>query len=314
MPSFYQTMRSMMDTSWLLDFVALADCGNFSRAAERRNMTQPAFSRRIRLLEDWVGAALLDRSTHQASLTPAGVCFLPTATDILRRLQLGAEEARHVAQSNATVLRFAATHALSLTFFPAWLRALEMRSPLGAVSLVADHMQNCEQMMLQGQVNFLLCHHHPAAPTKLRGQEFCSIRLGDDLLLPVSASLLSTKDQLLRPLFELPGAPDRPVPFLAFAETSGLGRILASRNAHQASPTWLDIVFSSHVATVLTSMARNAHGLTWAPRSLIEDDLESGNLVRAGPTEWDVPVEIRLFRSRSRLNQAAESFWSLAAE
>ncbi len=64
-----------MDTSWLQDFLTLADCGNFSRAAERRNMTQPAFSRRIRMLEEWVGAALFDRSTHQATLTPAGACF-----------------------------------------------------------------------------------------------------------------------------------------------------------------------------------------------------------------------------------------------
>ncbi|MCB2102451.1 MAG: LysR family transcriptional regulator, partial [Rhodobacterales bacterium] len=37
-----------MELSWLEDFVALAETGSFSRAAERRNLTQPAFSRRIR--------------------------------------------------------------------------------------------------------------------------------------------------------------------------------------------------------------------------------------------------------------------------
>jgi DNA-binding transcriptional LysR family regulator len=302
-------MRSVMDTSWLQDFLTLADCGNFSRAAERRNMTQPAFSRRIRMLEEWVGAALFDRSTHQATLTPAGACFQPTATEILRRLQLGLEEARHAAQSNATVLRFAATHALSLTFFPAWLRSIEMLSPLGAVNLVADHMKNCEQMMLQGEVNFLLCHHHPAAATKLHGQDFRSIKLGEDVLLPVSA-----KGATAGPLHELPGTQERPVAFLAFAETSGMGRILASCSAQQQRPMWLDTVFSSHVATVLTSMARSGRGLAWAPRSLIEDDLRRGDLVRAGTSEWDVPIEIHLFRPRSRQSQAAEAFWALAAQ
>jgi len=52
-----------MDIMWLEDFIKLADEGNFSRAAEARNLTQPAFSRRIRALEDWVGATLVDRDT-----------------------------------------------------------------------------------------------------------------------------------------------------------------------------------------------------------------------------------------------------------
>ena len=80
-----------MDVSWLQDFLALAETGNFSRAAARRNITQPAFSRRIRLLEDWVGAPLVDRSTHQAALTPAGERFRPAAIEVLRRLLLGQE-------------------------------------------------------------------------------------------------------------------------------------------------------------------------------------------------------------------------------
>ena len=57
-----------MDIMWLEDFIKLADEGNFSRAAEARNLTQPAFSRRIRALEDWVGATLVDRDTHRIAL------------------------------------------------------------------------------------------------------------------------------------------------------------------------------------------------------------------------------------------------------
>jgi hypothetical protein len=56
-----------MDIMWLEDFIKLADEGNFSRAAEARNLTQPAFSRRIRALEEWVGATLVDRDTIRFS-------------------------------------------------------------------------------------------------------------------------------------------------------------------------------------------------------------------------------------------------------
>lgn len=48
---------------WLEDFVALAESGNFSRAAELRATAQPAFSRHIRSLEEWLGVTLVDRST-----------------------------------------------------------------------------------------------------------------------------------------------------------------------------------------------------------------------------------------------------------
>ncbi|HXO95917.1 MAG TPA: LysR family transcriptional regulator, partial [Chthoniobacterales bacterium] len=77
---------------WLEDFLALMDCGNFSRAAELRHVTQPAFSRRIRALEHWVGVDLFERDTHPVTLTEAGHRFRLVAEEILRRLREGREE------------------------------------------------------------------------------------------------------------------------------------------------------------------------------------------------------------------------------
>src|SRR3546814_9730261 len=75
-----------MNLSWLEDFLALAASGNFSRAAQERHMTQPAFSRRIRALEDWLGVALFDRATHPVALTETGEWFRTTAQEILGRV------------------------------------------------------------------------------------------------------------------------------------------------------------------------------------------------------------------------------------
>ncbi|MDI6837448.1 MAG: LysR family transcriptional regulator, partial [Rhizobiaceae bacterium] len=58
-----------MESRWLEDFLSLVDTRNFSRSAEARYTTQPAFSRRIKSLEDWVGAKLFDRTTQPISLT-----------------------------------------------------------------------------------------------------------------------------------------------------------------------------------------------------------------------------------------------------
>ena len=73
--------------NWLEDFLSLAETGGFSRAAEARAIAQPAFSRHIRALEEWVGADLCDRSSHPTELTAAGRRFLPLLKQVLADLE-----------------------------------------------------------------------------------------------------------------------------------------------------------------------------------------------------------------------------------
>src|SRR3954464_12413227 len=117
-----------MNLSWLDDFMALAATGNFSRAGDERHMPQPAFSRRIRALEEWLGVDLFDRSSQPARLTAAGEWFRPQAEELLARVARVPGEARAVAEANASTLRLAATHALSFTFVPRWLQGLEAQT------------------------------------------------------------------------------------------------------------------------------------------------------------------------------------------
>lgn len=71
--------------------------------------------------------------------------------------------------------------------------------------------------------------------------------------------------------------------------------------------------FSSHLAATLMMMAREGHGAAWLPQTLAKDDLELGRLVRAGPEQLDIPVEIRLFRSPDCRNAAADELWQVLA-
>ncbi|CAO3454631.1 Transcriptional regulator, LysR family [Azospirillum argentinense] len=297
-----------MELNWLEDFLALAECGNFSRAAEGRNLTQPAFSRRIRALEDWTGTPLFDRSTQPVGLTEAGRRFRPFANETVRRLLQGREEARLASDAAATALRFAATHALSLTFFPTWLSRLEGQARLGAIHLLSDSMQACEQVMMQGQAQFLLCHAHAAAPSRLEAGAFRSAVVGSDRLVPVCAP-----DEAGAPRHSLSGG-GAVLPHLAYSPESGMGRIVTAARGAFLAPLALDTVFTSHLAAVLRTLARDGRGVAWLPDSLIGEDLAQGRLVRAGGTGWEIPVEVRLYRPRARQSPAAEAFWALAAE
>ncbi|MCJ2032864.1 LysR family transcriptional regulator [Methylobacterium sp. J-068] len=299
-----------MDAAWLEDFLALVDLGHFSRAAEQRNITQPAFSRRVRALEDWVGTPLFVRDAQPVMLTAAGERFRPVAEEILRRLFQGREAAREAGLMAASTLRFASTQVLSLTFFPNWLKALEAREQFQAtVNLTAAHMAACEQLMLRGEAQFLLCHHHPQTSHLLMTDQFRSVRLGTDTLLPVSAP----NPEGTGPLYELPGSPMAPLPLLSFTNDSGLGRILEGTHVIAESGASLKPVFASHLTSVLVAMARNGRGLTWAPLSIVSDDLERGSLVRASRADDDISVEIRLYRPRARQSPTAERMWELVS-
>lgn len=296
-----------MEINWLHDFIAVAVSRSFSRAAEQRNSSQPALSRRIQALEVWAGTPLFDRTTHTVNLTPAGEAFRLTAEDILRRLAAGRLEAQERARGASDVLKFASTNALSLIFFPDWLRRIEMKLPfVPNIQLVANHMKACEQMLMAGEVHFLLCHHHPAVATTLTASHFRSLHVGDDLLLPISVPV---SDRSRNPRFKLPGSEAAPVQCLSFRPESGMGIILEGVRTTSALQAHLRTTFTSHLAKLLVTMVQEGRGMAWLPESLIVDQLASGELVSAGGKEWNVPIEIHIFRPKLRLATAAESFW-----
>jgi DNA-binding transcriptional LysR family regulator len=213
-----------MNLSWLDDFTALAASGNFSRAADERHMTQPAFSRRVRALEEWLGVDLFDRSSQPARLTEVGHWFRQIAHDLQAEVARIPGEARAVAEASSTTLRFAATHALSFTFMPRWLRALEMETAVGPIQLVSDVQQKCEALVLQSQAQFMLAHGHPRVHGPLDEAECPSLVVGTDRLIPVSAP-----DKSGRPVHRLPAdAKSSAVHLLSYSAESGLGRTCAS--------------------------------------------------------------------------------------
>ena len=289
-----------LDLAYLLDFKALAESGSFSRAAFARNVTQPAFSRRIRALEDWAGAPLFQRGGTPVVLTEAGRAIGPAIEQTLLCLAQGQADAQAAAARTTASLHFAATHALSFTFFPSWLRSLEGGEPLEAVRLSSDSLSACEQLIQEGRVQFLLCHHHDDAPVRLDPARFLSARVGADTLCLVAAAATG---QLA----------SRSPPYLGYSEQSGLGRIVAAALPGPYAELARRTVFQSHLAAALRSMALAGRGVAWLPRSLITEDLLDGRLVSAGPPTLDIEVEIHLFRAAHGLGRTAEKFWAQLA-
>lgn len=292
-----------MDTTLFDDFLELARELNFSRAAEKRNMTQPAFSRRIKNLEEAVQTPLILRTTRQVSLTPAGKAFLPRAEAIVRILSDARAEALEAAGQAQRILNLAATHALSYTFVPKWLMQVGGPAEIGALNMVSDTHRQCVRLLQNGDVNFFISHRSPESADDLPQKQFRCHPIGSDRLVPLCAA-----DPDGRPIWTLAsGAAD--IPFIAYAVASGLHAILEAHWAQHGRPNITPTMNSVLAATNL-EMAKEGQGVAYLPHSLAEGDIERGKLVRAGGEAMDVPVQLVIYRPRSRMSPQCETFWS----
>lgn len=94
-----------MDFRQLRYFVAVAEELNFSRAAERLNISQPPLSIQIKAMEEELGTVLLTRSRHNVALTQAGKLLLDHARTALQGLDRAGDLVRRAGRGEAGLIR-----------------------------------------------------------------------------------------------------------------------------------------------------------------------------------------------------------------
>lgn len=110
-----------MELRLLHTFVAVAELRHFARAADRCNLSQPAVSHQIRLLEEDVGVRLLNRDGRRVSLTVAGEALLEDARRILASVDRARERAVGFSSGTTGRVRLGASGSLGLYRLPALL-------------------------------------------------------------------------------------------------------------------------------------------------------------------------------------------------
>ncbi|MFZ3155448.1 LysR family transcriptional regulator [Pseudomonas sp.] len=124
-----------MDLATLNAFIAIAELGSFSEAAQRLHLTQPAVSKRIASLEQQLNVRLFDRLGREVSLTEAGRALLPRAYQILNVLD---DTRRALTNLNGEIsgrLTLATSHHIGLHRLPPLLRAFTRAHPQVALDI-----------------------------------------------------------------------------------------------------------------------------------------------------------------------------------
>jgi LysR family transcriptional regulator, hypochlorite-specific transcription factor HypT len=298
-----------MDTKWLEDFVSLAETRSFSRSAQLRHVTQPAFSRRIQALEAWTGIDLVDRSSYPTRLTPAGETFHAQALEILGALQATRNMMRSHQAAGQDMVEFAVPHTLAFTFFPHWLMDLRQRFPEMKSRLTAMNVHDAVLRLTEGGCDLLVAYHHAAQPLQLSTDRYEMLTLGRETLAPYAKA-----DAEGQPMFRLPGRLGVRVPFLSYASGAYMARLVDVILKEASQPTALDAIYETDMAEGLKAMALEGHGLAFLPVSSVRKELKARRLLPAAPSgSFELTMEVRIYRERPEVARhakpAAQAVW-----
>ena len=279
---------------------------NFSKAAALRHVTQPQFSRRIRALELWAGAELVNRAGVPMVLTPAGDTLLAAARTSSNALADARERIARL-QGGGNWAALFTGRTLSRTVVP--LLLAKVRKALGdvPVRLMTGSIHDGAIALEQGGADFLLSFAHPRLALALDEQQFEGLTLAHDELVAVSSPLPNGK-----PRHALPGTASKPVKALSFAPQLALAQILQDGLARSGLLFHLQVITESDFAESLHEQALQGAGMAWLPRALVAADLKAGRLVLAGKSAEPIRYEIRLYRPRHVRKPHLQKIWAAA--
>jgi LysR family transcriptional regulator, hypochlorite-specific transcription factor HypT len=291
--------------SWLGDFVALAESKSFLRAAALRNVTPPAFGRRIRALESWFGTTLVNRADHPLTLTEEGEAVLEVARSMVRDLsELRERVTEKERVGSRGLIRIATGRTIARTRLPAWLgEAGDLLAQLD-LRVMTGSMHDAAVSLLRGDADFLVTYFHPRLLLGIDPSttEYCVV--GDELLAPVSVAVDGA------PRYRLPGTKANPVPHVKFRQTLALARIENEARRHHPRVAHLASAIEVDSPETALEFCLAGMGMAWLPLSLVRPTLESRRLVLAAPEETAFPFEIRAYRLKAAGAPFLEEFWA----
>ena len=135
-------------------FIAVADHGGFTRAAEALHITQTALSRRVQRLESFLGVALFERTTRSVALTRIGADFLPQARRLLEDLRGSLVEIRETGKALRGDVTIACVPTVGVHFLPGILKRYAALHPRNRVRILDHSSSGVAEAVLRREAEF----------------------------------------------------------------------------------------------------------------------------------------------------------------
>lgn len=285
-----------MNHDWLDDLLAVLDAGSFVGAAERRNITQSAFTRRIRAIEEGLGAPLFDRRRKPVVLLPALRGQEPALRRLAQDMRSLRGDLRASAKGAGRIVTLACQHAITATISPGLVKHL---TELGwsSVRVRSGNRDECLLQLISGVADMVVTYDHPEDARDLERSGLIERRIGRETLVPVCLPALAEtlEDEL---------------PVIGYPSDVFLGE-LVERRLWAGLPQGRTINRRAETALTLAAYhyALNGIGIAWLPLSLVAADLEAGRLLKPDMAGPDYALDIRLIRLSDEARSGTLQAW-----
>ena len=238
----------VFDPVLLRTFLAVAETGSFTRAAQRLELSQPTVSQHVRRLERQAGRVLVDRDTRQVRLTDNGDAMAGFARSILAAH--ASAESYFSGKAMGGRLRFGVADDFTMTRLPRILRDFRALHPHLNLELTVGQSGALHRRLAAGQLDLVFIKQTPGSDEGTR---------------------VSTDQMVWMALDGIQLAPDEPVPLVSYQDPS-MSRRMAIDALESAGRTWRITCNTREVNGVLSAV-RAGLGVAVFPRTLIPGDL-----------------------------------------
>lgn len=261
-----------MRLEWLEDILAVAQTGSLIQAAERRRLTQSAFSRRIRQIEDQIGVELFDRTHKPVKLSPTTARQRDQIEFLAGQLRQLASDLRHGAQTQSGYITIVGQHALTAARVPAIIKDTLDENPNAFVRLRSANLDDCLTLLLSRQADMAVLYRLPGTDHPVRPDFVETAVIGTDRLIPVIATRRT--DWLDLQLAQ------KDLPCVIYPPEVFMGQVL-ERMILSYLRLNLGIKIKSETALTFAAleMALEGFAVAWVPQSVCAERISEGSLV-----------------------------------
>jgi DNA-binding transcriptional LysR family regulator len=295
-------MALMMNLHDLHTFVSIAQLGGVTRAAGQLHRSQPAITRRVKLLEDQLGVPLLERGPGGSKLTEAGRTFLPYAEAILAAFKDGRQAVQALQGEDHGVVSLAIVGTLAGTTIVEQLRGFSARHRNARLDLRTANSFEVSDMVRRGEASLGLRYFGDPSP------ELISQQISEEKIVLVCSAQHKWGGRRLRDPQRL-----RTDQWLALPMTRHRDSF-AHLVARQLASAQLDDVpiMAIDSLTAQKRLIEAGIGIALLPESSIQEELRLGTLrtIDIPHLQTTVPIHV-LYRKNGYLTGAARTLLSL---
>lgn len=291
-----------MRLEWLEDILAVAETGSFSEAAERRRLTQSAFSRRVQHIEDHVGVALFDRSRKPVQLRPTTAEQRDQIARLARTLRQLTDDLRRGDRTAGNRLVLASQHALTASWAPRFIDTIQSENADIFLKLKSANLDECFAFLLSRQADIAVVYRRIGEEHPIAANYIETTIIGRDRLIPVFARAHGAR---LNTEFA-----HGEVPFIAYPSEVFLGEVMdrivlpAIQGASHMVPK-----VETELTLAALELAANGIGVAWVPATLARARIESGDLADLSASLPYCDLDVTAVRLANQATPVEATVW-----